>query len=82
MGPLFFDTEHTSLKELIAVAFKLEASQINGGPKWIDSDRFDVHAKAEAASSPEEIRAMLRELLRERFHPETRAAHALTPVYA
>jgi uncharacterized protein (TIGR03435 family) len=45
MGPLFFDTEHTSLKELIAVAFKLEASQINGGPKWIDSDQFDVHAR-------------------------------------
>src|SRR5204862_6505799 len=35
------------LKELIRMAYNLQPFQIEGGPGWINSDRFDVPAKAE-----------------------------------
>jgi uncharacterized protein (TIGR03435 family) len=52
--------------------------QIVGGPKWMDSDAFDVEAKAENpdATTQAQIRRMLQQLLAERFklrvHRDTR----------
>jgi uncharacterized protein (TIGR03435 family) len=74
------------LKVLIGAAYgtpqPLPDYQISGGPKWIDSDRFDVLAKAEGDPKPgpngppPEMFLMLRSLLLERFqlsvHHETR----------
>jgi len=58
---------------------------IVGGPKWIDSDRFDIVAKAPESDPPEPfvdfdtMRLMLRSLLVERFklatHTETQAGN-------
>ncbi len=35
-----------SLKLMLQVAYRLKADQIVGGPSWIDTDRFDMQAKA------------------------------------
>src|SRR5262249_55565872 len=55
---------------------------IIGGPAWIDSDRFDIAAKAEDKANAEEVAEMIRSLLADRFqlkfHRETREL----PVYA
>jgi uncharacterized protein (TIGR03435 family) len=56
---------------------------IEGGPAWIDSDRYDIDAKAETPESRETMNGpMLQALLEERFklkvHRETREI----PVYA
>jgi uncharacterized protein (TIGR03435 family) len=55
--------------------------QVTGGPGWINSDRFDIVAKAEGNPSTD-ARLMLRTLLADRFklmvHHETREL----PVYA
>jgi uncharacterized protein (TIGR03435 family) len=68
--------------ELIRFAYDLPGFQISGGPKWLNSDRFDVVAKAEGDASLTETRLMLRRLLAERFklaaHTETREL----PIYA
>ncbi len=40
----------------------------SGGPAWLDSDRFDIVAKADATTSVEGIKSMLQALLAERFH--------------
>ncbi len=60
-------------------------SQIIGGPNWINTDRFDIQAKAEAGTNPvpfEQLVRMTQSLLEDRFrlrtHRETREA----PVYA
>jgi len=37
-------------------------------PSWIDSDRFDIIAKADTSVSEDEMRPMLQTLLAERFH--------------
>jgi len=64
-----------NLRDLLTRAFEVKAPQISG-PGWIDSDRFDVAAKIPDGVPKEEIPAMLRTLLEERFklkfHRETK----------
>src|SRR5688572_6415126 len=74
-----------SLQTLILRAYGIREYQIEGGPKWLATDYFDISAKAEHESATEaELNAMLRSLLAERFglrvHVETREApvHTLT----
>ena len=46
----------------------MRATQVRGGPAWIDAEQFDVLAKAESTNaSLEEMKAMLRTLLEDRF---------------
>jgi uncharacterized protein (TIGR03435 family) len=61
---------------LIRFAYELPDFQMVGGPKWLNSDRFDVVAKAEGDPPLKQQRLMLRTLMAERFklsaHTETR----------
>jgi len=41
--------------------------QVEGGPGWINSDRFDISAKAGSATTSDQLRRMLRTLLADRF---------------
>jgi uncharacterized protein (TIGR03435 family) len=76
---------NVTLRILIQIAYP-GPSEIIGGPSWVGSgpsgNRFDVNAKAEMASSREQLHLMLRTLLADRFklvvHTETR----VEPVYA
>ena len=69
------------LKLLITVAFKVKGNHVTGGPDWINTERFDLNAKAARPSTIDELRLMLQELLADRFklrfHRETREL----PVY-
>jgi uncharacterized protein (TIGR03435 family) len=49
-GKLFVTND--SLRALILMAYRIENSQLIGGPAWINSDRFDI--RAEAATAPRE----------------------------
>jgi uncharacterized protein (TIGR03435 family) len=73
---------NVTLKLLITVAYRIKADQISGGPSWIDSDHYDMNAKAERPSSADELHAMLQDLLADRFqlrfHRETKEL----PIYA
>lgn len=70
-----------TLKELMRSAYAQQAfenREIRGGPKWIDSDRFDIIAKTEENATivdpdglPRPLFAMLRTLLEERFQLRT-----------
>jgi uncharacterized protein (TIGR03435 family) len=77
-----FTVTNTPLREIIRAAYRVQRYQVAGGPSWIDSDRFDIVAKANGSPSPPEILSMLRPLLAERFklavHNETRQL----PVFA
>ncbi len=54
----------------MAYAYTIREADLKGGPRWIDSDRFDVIAKAPGA--PERmVFAMLQTLLSERFKLKT-----------
>ena len=55
------------LRLLIRDAYALQGFQLVGGPSWLDSERFDILAKAEGNPTPDQERLMLRTLLAERF---------------
>ena len=76
--------EDATLRMLAAYAFQVREFQITGGPRWMDTDRFDIVAKPQTAARPEEARAMLQTLLadrfRFRFHRESREMPVLALV--
>lgn len=75
-----FECKEVTLKSLLARAFNLPPTRIFG-PAWLDAARYDIAAKLDPETTPENFRLMLQSLLAERFslrfHRETRP----TPVY-
>jgi uncharacterized protein (TIGR03435 family) len=62
---------------MMATAYQVPAFQISGGPKWVDSDRFDIEARAtDPKTGYIQLRLMMQSLLEDRFrlklHRETR----------
>jgi uncharacterized protein (TIGR03435 family) len=68
-------SQHTTLKLLVAHAYGVQDYQVSG-PDWTGSLRFDITAKIPAGSNQEQTKAMLQNLLAERFklklHRETK----------
>jgi uncharacterized protein (TIGR03435 family) len=74
--------EFSSLRELIQVAYSVQARQISGGPDWVRTDRYDIQAKAEGNPPREPIAGpMLQVLLEERFHLVLHRETKRLPVY-
>jgi len=71
-----------TVKMLMRQAYRIQDFQMVGGPAWLDSDRYDIVAKAEGDANPDQVREMVQSLLADRFqlkfHRETREL----PVYA
>jgi uncharacterized protein (TIGR03435 family) len=72
---------NVSLKNVLMNAYGVKGYQING-PKWLDSERFDIVAKIPKGATKETFKLMLQNLLAERFklalHHETKEL----PMYA
>jgi uncharacterized protein (TIGR03435 family) len=56
-----------TLKRLMMTAYSVQGFRIVGGPRWIDSSRWDIRATHDGAATAEESHVMLRALLAERF---------------
>ncbi len=77
---------NATLKRYIMGAYAIGPNQVVGGPDWLDTDRFDITAKAEdpagdaQPAGDHELMAMLQTLLAERFklatHRESRPIEA------
>jgi uncharacterized protein (TIGR03435 family) len=78
--------QNMSLRLLIKTAYGVHDSQIVGGPSWIDSDRWDINAKADgytdAAAFRDTARLMVRPLLADRFKVALHHELRQIPVYA
>jgi uncharacterized protein (TIGR03435 family) len=68
--------ENLPVRLMVATAFGFDFDRVVGGPGWINAEGFDLDARAGGNATPDELRAMLRTLLVERFRlvarPETR----------
>jgi uncharacterized protein (TIGR03435 family) len=72
-----------SLKTFLKFAYGIEDVQIAGGPGWLDSDLFEIDAKASSPfASPAEAKLMLRDLLNKRFKLSTHTETMPLPVYS
>jgi uncharacterized protein (TIGR03435 family) len=72
-----------TLRELIMNAYDLPPFRVDGGPGWINSDRFEVMAAPEPGFSGtiEDVRGMVRALLSERFKLRVHTENRESPVY-
>lgn len=85
-SPGAFIANGIPLKILIEIAYHVKDFQISGGPDWIETDHYDVSAKAPAGFIPtaQQMQPMLQALLEDRFrlklHRETRELPAFALV--
>jgi uncharacterized protein (TIGR03435 family) len=77
-----YTAQNAPVKLMISLMYKVPMRQIIGGADWINTDRFDIEARADHPSSVDELHLMFQNLLADRFnlkyHIETREG----PVYA
>jgi uncharacterized protein (TIGR03435 family) len=76
-GPVFFSggmlrggryvVKNATMVDLISTAYGVDADKVQGGPSWLEKDRFDVIAKVPAGTTPETVNALLKVLLLDRF---------------
>jgi len=52
-----------TMVDFISSAYGVEPDKVHGGPSWLESDRFDIVAKAPANTTNEAAKLMLRSLL-------------------
>jgi uncharacterized protein (TIGR03435 family) len=55
------------LQFLIPYAYKIAVYQMAGAPQWLDSNKYDIIARAPEGSSEDQLRLMLQQLLIDRF---------------
>src|SRR5579884_1867759 len=70
-----------TLRDLIAIAYEVLDFQIVGASGWVNSDRFDIIAKAQGRPSIKQMMVpMLQNLLDDRFHLRVRRETRELPV--
>lgn len=70
-----------TLKGLLRTAYDVRGFQISGGPKWLDTARYDVEANALGNPRPAEVRVMMQTLLADRFRLKLHRESRELPVY-
>jgi uncharacterized protein (TIGR03435 family) len=71
-----------TMKDLLSFIFDLDDYMLPGIEKWVETDRFDVIAKADPTITDGTLQAMLRTLVSERFHLKTHFEDQPGPVWA
>jgi uncharacterized protein (TIGR03435 family) len=85
------DAVNVSVRMLITFAYRIRDQQLAGGPGWLDTDRYDVHAKPPAGepastdfwdtTAAQRVRLRTRALLADRFRLRFHSEDREMPVY-
>ena len=83
-APGGFQANGIPLKLLIEISWRMKEFQVLGGPDWINTEKYDVLAKAASGMNPtpEQTMAMLQALLAERFQLKTHRETKDLPAFA
>jgi uncharacterized protein (TIGR03435 family) len=73
---------NNTLLDIIRNVWNVNRLQIVGGPSWIGEDRFDIEAKASGKANRDELVAMAKTMLAERFNLAVHQEMRPIPVYA
>jgi len=76
-----YTLRQSTMLDLIAAAYALDTGNVQGGPSWLETDRFDVAAKAPAGTPPATVKLMLQALLIDRFKLVTHTGSKPMPAY-
>jgi len=75
-----YTVTNATLRMLILNAYEILDAQLVGGPRWIESDRFDINASRGGAPFSQ-VPAMMRTLLTERFNLKVHHERRDMPMY-
>lgn len=75
-----FTAELASLRLLISLAYGLIEQRIEG-PAWLDTEKYNITAKAPAGVPDNQMQTLLQALLRDRFHLKTHFEMKELPTY-
>jgi len=75
------DARGLVLRDLIAFAYNVDLTWVRG-EKWIETERFDIHAKSALTESDDTFRIMVQNLLADRFHLKVHKESQPVDVYA
>ena len=67
---------------LICQAYKVKPYQVQGGPPWLYTERYDILAKMPDGATQDQVPEMLQSLLADRFKLTLHKDKKETPVYA
>lgn len=81
VGPDSFLAMNYSLSRLITRAYGVTTQQVEGLPAWVQTERFDIRAKAQRVASRVEIFEMVRSLLEDRFKLRVRRESRVVDAY-
>jgi uncharacterized protein (TIGR03435 family) len=73
---------NATLKFCIIAAYGVQESLIEGGPAWINSERFEILAKAGDSAQNAQLLPMLQSLVEDRFKLKVHREARQRPVYA
>jgi uncharacterized protein (TIGR03435 family) len=79
-----YTAQNIPVKLMFSLMYKVPMRQIAGGPDWLNTDRYDIEARADRAYSVDDLHIMFQNLLADRFnlkfHKETKEGnvYALT----
>lgn len=71
-----------TLNIILRQAYSVEYYQLTGGPAWLETDRFDIEAKAEGDPTKAQMMTMLQALLADRFQLKVHRESKEGNVYA
>ena len=69
------------VKLMIRLMFHLNNRQISGGPGWLETDPYDVEAKADGPHTIDELHVMFQNLLIDRFRLQFHTEMRTLPAY-
>jgi uncharacterized protein (TIGR03435 family) len=72
---------NVTLRMLLRSAYGLPDFRMSGGPGWMDADRFDVEATAGGSATLDQIHAMTKSLLEDRFKLKSHIDTREQPIY-
>jgi len=70
-----------TMASLIANAYGLDQANVQGGPSWLEYDRYNIQAKTAPTTNAADLKLMLRSLLAERFKLAVHNGTAPLPAY-
>ena len=76
-----YHADHVTMRDMLAVMYRITSRQVLGGPEWVYTENFDVVGRADGAYSIDELHAMFENLLMERFNLKLHFADETGPVY-
>jgi len=81
-GNQTYIAQNMPLRVIMTVAYSVTDRQIAGGPDWINTEAYDITAKADRRCTVQELHDMLARLLEERFQLKIRREKREMPIWA